>query len=120
MEASSSRSSAGRATARSTGSTSGRRTKPWGTGWAHRVASPQRSRSSVGRCHPALGTAAAAVGCGRVGVMKLPTNRYDEGTSEREVLLAIFEELRAIKAAVVVGTVVAVPLMLLGIVELLS
>ena len=52
--------------------------------------------------------------------MKLPTNRYDEGTSEREVLLAIFEELRAIKAAIVIGTVVAVPLMLLGIIELLS
>lgn len=52
--------------------------------------------------------------------MKLPTNRYDEDTSEREVLLAIFEELRAIKAAIVIGTAVAVPLMLLGIIERLS
>ena len=52
--------------------------------------------------------------------MKLPTNRYDEHTSERDVLLAMFEELRTIKVAVVVATVVAVPLMLLGILELLS
>lgn len=52
--------------------------------------------------------------------MKLPTNRYDEGTSEREVLLAIFEEVRAIKAAIVIGTIVAIPLMLLGIIELVS
>jgi hypothetical protein len=52
--------------------------------------------------------------------MKLPTNRYDEDTSERDVLLAVFEELRTIKVAVVVATVVAVPLMLLGMLELLS
>ena len=52
--------------------------------------------------------------------MKLPTNRYDEDTSERHVLLALFEELRTIKVAVVVATAVAVPLMLLRILELLS
>ena len=52
--------------------------------------------------------------------MKLPANRYDESTSERDVLLAMFEELRAIKAAIVIGTIVAVPLMLLGIIELVS
>jgi hypothetical protein len=52
--------------------------------------------------------------------VKLPTNDYDEQTSERDALLAIFEELRAIKIAVVIATAVAVPLMLLGILELLS
>lgn len=52
--------------------------------------------------------------------MDLPTNRYDDDTSERDVLLALFEELRTIKVTVVVATVVAVPLMLLGILELLS
>ena len=52
--------------------------------------------------------------------MKLPTNRYDDDTSERDVLLAVFEELRVIKVAVVVVAVVAVPLMILGILELLS
>ncbi|MEO7570871.1 MAG: hypothetical protein ABIX10_00385 [Acidimicrobiales bacterium] len=52
--------------------------------------------------------------------MKLPTNGYDEEISERDALLSIFEELRAIKVAVVIATAVAVPLMLLGILELLS
>ena len=52
--------------------------------------------------------------------MKLPTNRYDDDTSDRDVLLALFEELRTIKVAVVVATVVAVPLVLLGTFELLS
>ena len=52
--------------------------------------------------------------------MKLPTNSYDADTTDRDVLLALFEELRTIKVAVVVVTVVAVPLMLLGILELLS
>lgn len=57
---------------------------------------------------------------GRLEAHEAPPNRYDEGTSDQEVLLAIFEELRAIKAAIVIGTIVAVPLMLLGIIELLS
>ena len=56
---------------------------------------------------------------GRICVVKLPTNHYEEDTSERDVLLALFEEMRAIRIAVVIVSIVAVPLMLLGVVKLL-
>jgi len=31
--------------------------------------------------------------------MKLPTNQYDDDTTERDVLLAVFEQLRGIRVA---------------------
>jgi len=52
--------------------------------------------------------------------MRLPTNSYDEDTTERDALLAIFEQVRAIRSTVTIVSVVAVPLMLLMIIKLLS
>ena len=46
-----------------------------------------------------------------------PHEPLRQDTSEREALVATFEELRAIKVVIVVGTIVAIPLMVLGIVE---
>ena len=31
--------------------------------------------------------------------MKLPTNEYDDDTSERDVLMAVFEQMRGIRTA---------------------
>ena len=36
---------------------------------------------------------------GRLRGMKLPTNQYDDDTTERDVLLAVFEQLRGIRVA---------------------
>ncbi len=51
-----------------------------------------RPRSATGM------TADIAIGRHTAGV-KLPTNQYDAETSERDVLLAIFEQLRGIRVA---------------------
>ena len=52
--------------------------------------------------------------------IKLPTNVYESTVTERDALLAIQEELRIIRRVAVLLAVFAVPLMLLGIVDLLS
>ena len=47
------------------------------------------------------------------GLVSLPSDRDADDTSQRDLLVSIWEELRVIRMAVVVVTVTAVPLMLL-------
>jgi len=50
--------------------------------------------------------------------IRLPTNQYDESVGEREVLLAMWEDLRTIRVVVTIVGLLAIPLMLLGILRL--
>jgi hypothetical protein len=51
--------------------------------------------------------------------MKLPTNDYESNVTERDALLAIHEELRIIRRVAMLLAVFAIPLMMLGIIEII-